>query len=412
MLRKFAPRLINLGLSAVALGSRLLLIVALAKLLEPAEVGLYGLFAATVAFSLIVIGGDFYTYSQRELLSSPPERRSFVLQHQMLAAGLLYVVLLPLPGIVFWLEVMPWRLATWFFALLVAEHIAQEMDRLLIALHRQLIASTVLFLRVGLWAWIIVPLMWLHPELRCLETIFAAWLAGCLLAIVLGGSVIWWNTRPWQLWRIDSAWIQRGIVVSLTFLVATLSSRALLTFDRYAVEYFSSTEFLGAYVVYAGMAMTISNILDPAVFAFLYPRLVSAYKTGDIEKYKSTMREMALSAAGLSVIVALAIAALAPYLFDWIDKPIYSEHLEILWMLQLAGVIYILSRVPHYGLYARGADKSLMAAHIMALPVFAVVAGLSGVYFTKAATPLGLIAAFSWLALFKSWRYWTIRKAS
>lgn len=52
-------RLINLNLRTVTLLSKFALIFVLAKLLEPAEVGLYGLLAATVALGFMALGYDF-----------------------------------------------------------------------------------------------------------------------------------------------------------------------------------------------------------------------------------------------------------------------------------------------------------------------------------------------------------------
>ena len=104
MLRKFAPRLANMFLRGLSMGSRFVLILVLAKLLEPAELGLYGLFLATVSFSIMLVGADYYTYSQRELLSQPRDRWSFVLQHQALATVLLYGLILPAHLLVFWLD--------------------------------------------------------------------------------------------------------------------------------------------------------------------------------------------------------------------------------------------------------------------------------------------------------------------
>jgi len=95
MLKYLWLRVLNVSLRVLAMGSKFVLLIGLAKLLEPAEIGLFGLFAATVSFSMLVIGGDYYTYSQRELMSLPRERWSFVLQHQLLATGLLYIFLLP-----------------------------------------------------------------------------------------------------------------------------------------------------------------------------------------------------------------------------------------------------------------------------------------------------------------------------
>ena len=57
MLKVVAPRVANVALRALAIGSKFALILALARLLEPADLGMFGLFAATVGFSVVLIGG-------------------------------------------------------------------------------------------------------------------------------------------------------------------------------------------------------------------------------------------------------------------------------------------------------------------------------------------------------------------
>ena len=58
-------------LRSLSLGSRFILLFVLARLLKPSDVGIYGLMTATIAFSVLVLGGDYYTYSQRELMAGP-----------------------------------------------------------------------------------------------------------------------------------------------------------------------------------------------------------------------------------------------------------------------------------------------------------------------------------------------------
>lgn len=61
-------QLTNIAIRGSTLASKFLLIFFLARFLEPSELGVYGLFAATIGYSLYLLGFDFYTYTTRELL--------------------------------------------------------------------------------------------------------------------------------------------------------------------------------------------------------------------------------------------------------------------------------------------------------------------------------------------------------
>ena len=72
--RDLSKRFLNLVLRGSTLASKFALIFVLAKFLEPAEVGLYGLFSATIFYCLMALGFDFYTYSTREIIVSDKKK--------------------------------------------------------------------------------------------------------------------------------------------------------------------------------------------------------------------------------------------------------------------------------------------------------------------------------------------------
>ncbi|WP_133511737.1 lipopolysaccharide biosynthesis protein [Candidatus Thiosymbion oneisti] len=392
-----ALRVANVALRGFAMGSKFVLIFVLARLLEPAELGLYGLFAITVRFGTLLIGGDYYIYAQRELLSEDRQRWSFVLQHQAIATGLLYLALLPTQLLLFRFDLLPGSLIVWFFLLLVFEHLAQEINRLLIVMGRPIIGSWIFFIRMGAWVWPLVAIMWLLPRARTLDAIFLAWLLGSALAFALGMLAVIREAAPWRRWPLDYAWLKRGFGVALLFLTATLCSNVMTTADRYIVEALVGRDLLGVYVLYMSIAMAIVAFLDPAVFSFLYPRIVGAYRRGELLAYRRLMKELIWSSIALSLGLAILIALSAPFVLRWTGRSLYVEHLPLLWVLLSVAVIHVIGMAPHYSLYVRGADRVIVLAHISALFVFAAVAVLVAPHAPFYAPAYGLLAGFLWI---------------
>ena len=91
----------NLGLRGATLLSRFLLIFVLAKFLEPAEVGLYGLFVGTVTYFVMAVGFDFYTHASRDLIMSDQSQWCGLLRDQGAFYGLAYIAVLPFVVAVF-----------------------------------------------------------------------------------------------------------------------------------------------------------------------------------------------------------------------------------------------------------------------------------------------------------------------
>lgn len=382
--------------------SRFFLIFALAKLLTSTELGQFGLMVSTVMFCVLIVGADFYTYSQRELLARGPEGWSFVIQQQIKAQQFLYFIFLPLVLGVFIFGLMDWQYAGWLLLLLLLEHIAQEINRLLIAMQKQLLASLILFVRTGLWVLIIIPMMYFNDNLKTLNTVFISWGCGVFIAIILGVVSIRQVLPKWEKVSLDRKWIKRGLQVGSIFLISTLCMMGLLTFDRYFIESLTSTNILGVYVFYMGLVMGGFNILEPAVFSFLYPKMLASYKNNEKKEYKAHAKELVWSTMLVSLLIAFALLALAPTIVNWIGEPIYTMYLDILPILISVGFVYTIGYIPHYILYAKRGDKWIVTAHISAMIIF--LGSVKWGYLGEGIRLVGfsLLIAFIWMFIIKT----------
>lgn len=267
-------RLINIGLRGATLGTRFLFVFILAKYLEPASIGYYGIFTVTVGYAMYFVGLDFYTYVSREIVKTPANQRGQLLKAQLALSGWLYLAFVPVGVWLLMQSGWPSYLLYWFVPILMLEHFNQEVSRLLTALSEQLTSSVILFIRQGSWAIAIIALMYLDSSTRNLNVVMALWAVAGITAACTG---IWklkqLKTEGWQL-PINWAWIKKGIGVSAAFLIATLALRGVQTFDRYWLEALGGIEMVGAYVLLIGIAGTMLTFLDAAVFAFAYPNLI------------------------------------------------------------------------------------------------------------------------------------------
>lgn len=399
------PELTNIALRGLALGSRFVLLFFLARLLPPAEVGLYGLMAATVGYGIMALGLDFYTFATRELLSRERQAWAALIRDQGVVYGIVYVVELPLFLLLFYLDVLPWSMVGWFFILLVSEHLGQEINRLLIAIGRPLMANLVLFIRTGIWAWGVLVLMLLRSESRDLDVVFGAWAIGGIGAILLG--IFGLKDLRWRqrLRRVNWYWIRSGIWVASTFLVATLCLRGIFTLDRFIVQSSAGLDLLGVYTFYIGMAMAATAFLDAGVFAFLYPRVVAAYRAGEFVEFCLQMRRLWRRTAGTATVLLASAAIVSRPVLTLLDRPIYIEELPVLWVLLLAVALYALGMVPHYGLYAFGRDRAIMTSHVAGLGMFLVVAIGAVQVWPLAGVAVGLVCGLGLILLIKLWQY-------
>lgn len=390
-------KFLNVTLRGFTLGGKFLLIFVLAKLLDPVDVGLYGLFAAFVFYLLMAIGFEFHTYVTRELIVAEPSQWAAILRDQGLVYCFSYVVVLPFCLYAFYANLLPWKVVYIFFPILALEHIAQELNRILIALSEQVYASLVLFVRAGLWAIIAALWMWLSPDVRSLEFVFCCWLTGVLLACVVGfkrlgkidsGSI----TRP-----INWGWIKRGIAACMPFLVAALSLRGMYLVDRILIEKWMGGEALAAYVLFFSIGNAIMSFIDAAVFSFSYPSLVHAYQSGNVKDFSNKMRSLAIKTFSFVVVLSVLAILSSGLLLVWIGREVYLNYQSMIYFVLVANFMFVVGMVPHYGLYAMKIDRPIFYLHLLSLPIFVVAAVLFNSYFGGAAVPAAM--AFSFFVL-------------
>ena len=401
-------RLANIALRGMTLASKFLLIFFLARFLEPAELGLYGLLVATIGYALYLLGLDFYTFTTREILKRERNVWGGLLKDQGALTLLLYAVFIPLLLLVFSTDSLPWSVAGWFFALLVLEHLNQELMRLLIAISEPLLASLVLFLRSGIWALAVTLVMIFTPETRNLDSVLAAWTLGGLSAFLLAAWRLYrLRIGGWRK-RIDWLWIRQGIKIALPLLVATLALRGLFTLDRYWLEALAGLEVLGAYVLFMGVANAMMSFLDAGVFAFIYPGLISAFQKQSKDAFRQGVKKLFIQTASFSLIFAVMALLLIGPLLDWLDKPLYREQQGMFPWILTATVLYALGMIPHYALYAQGQDRPIIHSHIVSLIVFIPATWLFSKQWPHIAIPLGLCVAFFLILLWKLQAYFRL----
>lgn len=405
-----STRFVNIGLRGSTLGVRFLFIFFLAKYLDPASVGYYGIFTATVSYAMYFVGLDFYTYVSREVVKTPAHQRGQLLKAQMVLSVLLYLAFLPL-GI--WLitkSSWPSYLLFWFLPILIFEHFNQEVSRLLIALSEQLSASVILFIRQGSWAVAIIVIMYFESSARNLNVVMALWATAGAAAALIG---IWklkqLKTAGWKL-PFNWGWIRKGIGVSAAFLIATLALRGLLTFDRYWLEALGGIEMVGAYVLLIGIAGTMLTFLDAAVFAFAYPHLIQLNHENKWNEANKQIKILLIQTLALSCAFAALSWFILPYLLTWIGNPLYQQAAHWYPWLLAAMTLNAIGMVPHYGLYARGEDKPIIQSHIFALLVFVCTTALFSSTLHTLAVFIGLNAAFASILLWKSIAYVVLLK--
>lgn len=396
-------RFLNLFIRLSSLALKFLLLISLAKLLEPSAVATYGLLLASVTFMGGIAGLGFSKYSNREIARSDTAIKSRLIKDQYVFFMLSFLAVAPISSIAFALNLIPTSLMFWFYGIALLEFLSVEHGRTLVALNRQVPATVTLFLRNGAWVVVVLPLLWLNPESVGLDVVFLGWLSGALVACVYGFLVL--KKKECSSTGIGSSinwsWMGKGILVALPLLVGTAAVKGLVTFDRIVFFNLHGEDALAIYVIFIGIANIIKVFLDSGVFVFTYPKMIRYASKSDIKNFFLTFREMAIHSILIVTIMIFFCVVSIEILLDWIGRPQYSKNIELFYYCLVSVLFYTINMLFDYPVYSLYLDKVIIFSNVLGLVVFLLSVFLIADYLGYSSVPVAMTLGYIAMGLTK-----------
>jgi O-antigen/teichoic acid export membrane protein len=305
--------------------------------IDLASLGLYGLAAATVSLGPVVIGMGMVHLIMRDAVTLSLRRVTIDLRHYWCFTASVYALVLAF-AILITITLGASELWPLVVAIMLFEHLGNDVFQLMSNLERPLQANVNAFLRGAAWILIYVPIAIWEPSLRSNTFLFAFWLGGSLSAFLLFA----WESRSWP-WKnafllpFSPAWIRRTIRKAFVIYVSDLSFVGSLYIDRYLVTLFLGLQLAGVYFLYWSAASAVSTFVSIAVLQIQRPRLIKAYHDGGASAHRrhiSTFMKTTISATALfSAAVGCAFYIALPFL----KQASVTDHLFAFWLI-IAGM--------------------------------------------------------------------------
>ncbi|WP_156906782.1 lipopolysaccharide biosynthesis protein [Desulforegula conservatrix] len=397
--------LLNSLLRAITLASKLFLLVYLAKRLLPEEIGLWGIFSASVNYALYFIGLDFYTYANREIIGQSKVCWPAIIRDQSLFYLFSYIIAIPILSSIFIYKIIDWQYFKWFFLILTLEHLSQETTRLLIALQYPLHATMVLFMRSGAWVYAVIIIMVTIPESRTLITVFAGWSigvgSGLIIAIIILSNLDWrqaFSSPPnWK-------WIIRGIETSIPFFIGTLALRGTYTLDKFFLKFNWGEMYVGIYSFYLSITTSLQYLIDAAVLFIYFPKVISFYKNDQLDSYRSYLRKMSYQICILVSLFIFALGLLIWPMLSYINKASYNEHIGVFWLLLLSNGLIALASSAHLSLYSIGQDRIILTANLLSFFISLIAFSIFIPIFGAEGAAFSILISSSYLFFYKKYK--------
>jgi len=324
--------------------------------------GTYSLLATTIFLLVFIMGMDFYSYANRAVLE-PDSHPQKIIFNQFSLYGILYLILLPLVYIIFKWEHFNWQLFWLFYFVLITEHLNFEFYRLLFVFKKPLAANINLFLRNALWVFAASYYLFLHQNISML-LVLKLWLAGNIAALIFSLAVSFQKRRKISLKHFvwDKQWILKGLLVSLPYLLGTLTYKTIEFADRYLIDYYLDKKAVGVYAFFANMANVLNIVLFTLVISVLYPSLVESIMKKDQTSFQRIFQQFKKEIIWISLGVGFFLAIILPILLSLIGKTNYLHQYYVFVLLLLANIALNLSFLFHFIMYAYKKDWKIFKA--------------------------------------------------
>jgi len=350
-------------LRGLTLASRFLLSLLLARMLSPAEMGEYGLLTAALAFALLGIGLEFYSYTLREMVPATPAGRTRIIADQITLGAIAFAILGGLLLVAVLCGLFPPRLAPWFLLILITEHVSLEATRILIITWHSVRAYIGVFLRGGIWVYAMAVLMFTTPSSRTLETVLIWWAAGGVLSIAF--SALSMLDLPWRElkgYRPEWRTILGGLRIARPFLLTAGGALVISYVDRFIIDSLVGREALGIYTFYSTISIGMLSLGASVSHQFL-PKVIAGYAAG-VEAYRSTLRSFFWSLLALGLGTTIFSGLLMGPMLNLLDLTAYAAHVWVFYAMLPGVFLRILADVPSYALYAARADNELLLCNL------------------------------------------------
>ena len=237
-----------------------------------------------------------------------------------------------------------------------------EATRILIITSRPVRAYIGVFLRGGIWVYVVALLMFAAPSTRTLETVLVLWALGGVLSIAFSAFSL--SGLPWRElrgYRPDWSTIREGLRTARPFMLTAAGALVISYVDRFVIDIFLGRDALGIYTFYSTILIGLLSLGGSVSHQFL-PKVIAGYSAG-VDAYRAALRSFLWSmlavASGTVIICGVAMAPMLSVL----GLSNYASAIGVFYAM-LPGIFLRMLADVSYALYAAHSDKYLMLCNL------------------------------------------------
>ncbi|UPJ66905.1 polysaccharide biosynthesis protein [Bradyrhizobium sp. 191] len=397
--------LMVMAMRASVMGCKFGLALFIARYLDLSSLGLYGLAAGAIAAVPIVVNLGMNHLLMRDAVTAATSEMIDSMRHYWGFVAFAYAVLLTITTL---FTVLVGTSPLWILvvAVIMFEHVGNDIFYLLSSLQHHVWANAIGFIRGAAWILIYIPLAIWDPSFRSLSHLFGFWLVGGVasvgLFVALSRSWPWLASfsRPFRLGVITDA-IQKSFLMLLSDL-GFITSQYI---DRYLITLFLGLKVAGIYFLFWTVGNSATTFLALVLQQKQRPSLISAYRTSGPSAHRLLawrfLQTTALATAALSTVIGFTFQLLLP----WVAQPGLVTQWSAFWLIVAGLAMRYMADFGALGLFTAHLDRLTTVTNLASVGILVVaqlmLLPLAGLHGAGAAILLtSLIIAL--------WRYWLL----
>ncbi|MEN9894290.1 MAG: hypothetical protein RIR97_142 [Pseudomonadota bacterium] len=393
-----------MGLRGSTITIKFSLTLYLAKFVDLETVGLYGLIVSCSLSFPIIIRAGLLGKIVRDLVDAEPERIANDLFHYGLWLAGIYLMSLPVVGLVYATNALgPYSALVPFIWLIVfLEHLMTDIMYLLSTMRRPIPSLLIGFFQAIFWCVPFITASYLITDLRHIDSLLAFWIAGTIVVLIV--TLFALRHLQWaQIRRPNIAWYKKSLFES-RYLLAMDGFGVIGQFaDRFIIAIFLNLQLAGVYTLFDQIATALYTLTISSIVQVGYPNLISRFKGNNFQLALDSLKKLRLEAVGAYIAMGITISILFAFVHQYLDKPMIGDFQTLLWFVLVSWCMRIATQLEFISLYAMGRDLRNLVSSILGTICFLVFLALLlpifGVYGVPLSILLGSCLMFTYLHL-------------
>lgn len=132
------------------------------------------------------------------------------------------------------------------------------------------------------------------------------------------------------------------------------------------IDWFLDKEQVGIYSFYANFANIVNITVNTITITLIVPNLLRAVSSNEVKRIKIKIHQFSKELYLTTTLVSVCIIILIFPTLSWLDKPEFSNELSTYFIILLANIIFNLSLLYHFLLYAYKKDREIFKPTVYA----------------------------------------------